>query len=1181
MKQLRRNSYAASVTGSLLLAALLFQSAGANARYDVNIVNKGEYDPSAENDRPSKGMQQNRRVDVSVTQKVMELKTVQKKVKIKTRQYLKDGGVIWATSDPLAVEPHLDIMTATVIPLADTKNMQPVSFYTYTNYSDFIDRYALLIYKVDAQGHRQPLKLLEGKKLPHEILWEIDEAKNLHFQPGDSLKYILRVYDKTGHFDETVPKSILLTKEGKASREDYEAQIYGKTSLKTRSIPVNGARVRVYGNGIPKDNILNIDGTDVRVDSEGKFVYEKIKKPGTYKIPVQIMDAKGNVYSKDLGLKVKANHIFMVALADVTMGQNSVSGNIKPLASDEHYNEDIFVDGRVAFYLKGKIKGKYLITAQMDTKESDIKDMFKNIDKKDPKSIFRHLDPDRYYYVYGDDSTGYKDTDSQGKLYVSLAWDKSKAVWGNFNTAISGNEFATVNRSLYGAKLQYSSMDITRYGDNKTDATLYASAAQSSYAHNAFEATGGSLYYLKHDDIVTGSEKVWVEVRARNSERVVEKILLQRDRDYLIDELQGRIILKRPLSPYTAGTHGPSIIKDQPLDGNRVLLQVDYEYIPQTVHKEESTFGGRIKQWLGDVLGIGATYSHENRAQQDYEVKGADVTLRAGKKSYIKAEFAQSKALQAHGANFVSHDGGLTFQQTEAANSQNRTDGNAYGVEAQVDLSDFESIDRNASATLWYKKREAGFSQSALGDTEETTDYGLEAETEVGANAALKARVTALKKSLHEERTASLEADYRYKSATVGAEVRGIDERLSGHTTGKGTLAGIRAQYDVNSFFSLYVSGQTTLSHSGTYLKNDLVTLGTDLRLKKWTLNLEGSTGDRGNGAKIGVDYAYNPYHTFYTSYAISTDRTQSGADTNIFTIGQKNRITSALDVYTEHQFSHSSKTAGVAQTFGLDYAFTRYLISSLVYNRTDLDSGTKRDSISASLHYGTKKVKADTKLEYRIDKNGVTETKQYLTANKIRYKASPSWSVMGKFNYAKTVDQTPSDNDAKFVEAGVGFAYRPVENARFNLIGKYTFIYDILSAAQIPQKADEKSHILTTELSYQLNPRWTVGSKVGLKKYQTRLVRNSGQWYTSQILLTALRLNYHIIREWDAMLEGHYMDQRDDGYRKGVLIALYKHIGDHMKIGVGYNFSDFSDDLTLLDDYTAQGWFINVIGKY
>jgi hypothetical protein len=45
-------------------------------------------------------------------------------------------------------------------------------------------------------------------------------------------------------------------------------------------------------------------------------------------------------------------------------------------------------------------------------------------------------------------------------------------------------------------------------------------------------------------------------------------------------------------------------------------------------------------------------------------------------------------------------------------------------------------------------------------------------------------------------------------------------------------------------------------------------------------------------------------------------------------------------------------------------------------------------------------------------------------------------------------------------------------------------------------------------------------------------------------------------------------------------LLGLDRHINDHMKIGIGYNFTDFSDDLGDLD-YDKRGWFLNVVGKY
>ena len=50
------------------------------------------------------------------------------------------------------------------------------------------------------------------------------------------------------------------------------------------------------------------------------------------------------------------------------------------------------MDGRGAFYLKGKIKGEYLLTAAADTTEQPFRDMFSNFARKDPRFLLRRLD---------------------------------------------------------------------------------------------------------------------------------------------------------------------------------------------------------------------------------------------------------------------------------------------------------------------------------------------------------------------------------------------------------------------------------------------------------------------------------------------------------------------------------------------------------------------------------------------------------------------------------------------------------------------------------------------------------------------------------------------------------------------------------------------------------------------
>jgi hypothetical protein len=49
---------------------------------------------------------------------------------------------------------------------------------------------------------------------------------------------------------------------------------------------------------------------------------------------------------------------------------------------------------------------------------------------------------------------------------------------------------------------------------------------------------------------------------------------------------------------------------------------------------------------------------------------------------------------------------------------------------------------------------------------------------------------------------------------------------------------------------------------------------------------------------------------------------------------------------------------------------------------------------------------------------------------------------------------------------------------------------------------------------------------------------------------------------------------------KTGALVGVYRHLGDNFKLGVGYNFTDFSDDLTNLSSKN-RGVFVNAVGKF
>jgi hypothetical protein len=51
------------------------------------------------------------------------------------------------------------------------------------------------------------------------------------------------------------------------------------------------------------------------------------------------------------------------------------------------------------------------------------------------------------------------------------------------------------------------------------------------------------------------------------------------------------------------------------------------------------------------------------------------------------------------------------------------------------------------------------------------------------------------------------------------------------------------------------------------------------------------------------------------------------------------------------------------------------------------------------------------------------------------------------------------------------------------------------------------------------------------------------------------------------------------DEHRSGALATVSRYLGDHMKIGLGYNFTDFSENLTDLS-FNHHGLFLNLTGS-
>ena len=1099
-----------------------------------------------------------------------------------------------------------------------------IAFFIYTNYPDCIQEYKISIYDKADFECKYPLKtiVLKSANNYEPVYWDgiLDNGELI--EPNKTYKYILEVYNEEDRRDETLPKfftvshGVLLPREEEDEKVVAEGELpgFGIDNTAQRSIIPEGGKVIMYGKGLAPSDQVYIDGESVAVAEDGTFVAESIKAPGEHEVEIAVKDAEGvlknvQVEKIDVGGEPKGSlkaffkdffkDFFVVGIVDLTLGQYSFKGHIEPVSQDDYYDEEIYVDGRAAFYLKGKIKGKYLLTAYLDTEEGELQDIYKRLGEKDPRRIFRNLDPDKYYPVYGDDSTLVSDVETQGKFYVKLEWDKSMALWGNYHTQITGTELAKYNRSLYGAKVYYESLAETRFGDPKGLFTGFVAECPSLQDHNEFLSTGGSLYYLRHQRVVEGSDKVSIEIRDKDSGRVINTATLLAGADYDIDYYQGRIILSAPL-PILADSY--SIISSDLVNGDDVFLVVDYEYDTDCFCGIEDLTGGvRGFGWLGDHVGVGATVVREKRDDLDYNLYGVDAKIKLFKGTYTNIEFASSRQTQIPGS--FSVDGGLSFSSLET--SARYDTGNAYKLEQIIDVQEITGGDIPLDLEAYYVFREEGF--SSLGkDTEyDTTEFGMKLQYDIIKNhtlrinhatfdeeddffehistAQLESRWTERFRSIFEVRHKKL----RENEDNIQPEHPEADTLLG---TQEDVIAGVRVEYDLKKGTQLYAAQQVSLFRNDDTPENNKTTLGISSQLTDWLKGgLEGFGGNLGYGGRVGLTASVNEKTDMYTSYIISTDRTDGR--THKVTVGSTYRMNDKTDIYSENQFKNTQEETSNSDIIGITYLPTdrwnidiKYENSRVKKDRADSyveHNVIKRDTGSLGVTYDYGPLRIDSGLELRFDRGDETEH-QYVTANALKYDVNKEWTFLGKCNYSLTRNLTHSTDDARFFEVSTGFAYRPITLDKLNMLFKYTFLEDLAPLSQDGSTdVDERSHVVSLEGIYDLSRYFSLGGKAAYKSSQMRLGRTSGEWFYSDTMLFVGRVNYHVIKNWDAELEYRFLRvvQADD-YKHGPLVCLYRHFGDHVKVGVGYNFTDFNDDLTNLD-YEAGGWFVNFVAKW
>jgi hypothetical protein len=261
------------------------------------------------------------------------------------------------------------------------------------------------------------------------------------------------------------------------------------------------------------------------------------------------------------------------------------------------------------------------------------------------------------------------------------------------------------------------------------------------------------------------------------------------------------------------------------------------------------------------------------------------------------------------------------------------------------------------------------------------------------------------------------------------------------------------------------------------------------------------------------------------------------------------------------------------------------------------------RDSGSVSLELaGRERLQASGKLELRYDRAdsrlvnqtpGVFDRLHFLFSGDATAKLSDDLSLFARTHYADSrVADRPdgsSRSEARWVELTAGLALRPVATDFIAVLFKATRLIDqrpidLTSGASDEQSSDIFSISPTLELPFGL----ALAEKLAYKHVHAVLAGASE--VDTHLWLWVNRLDWHALKQLDLSGEFRMLALRSpsagsdavggSGERGFLVEAAFKPTR-YSRIGLGWNFTSFSDEELARNDHSSGGLFVRAVGEF
>ncbi len=881
------------------------------------------------------------------------------------------------------------------------------------------------------------------------------------------------------------------------------------------------------------------------------------------------------------------------------------SGSIAPVNANDSFDReltswsrslgsDVGFDGRLAFFLKGKISGEAVLTAAYDS------------DKDTRLKLAQVVDPNALYPVYGDSSMVSMEAQSSDRLFVRLDKDKNFLLYGDFSVVgtaeVSASALASnakppasvlgrYNRSATGIRGHYEE------GPLMADGFLTSDSLKQVVEELAANGTSGP-FAVRNTNAVLNSERVELVVRDKNQRGLIRSVsTLVRFVDYTFEPFSGRILLTTPLASLT-----PS--------GDAQSLRISYEV--DQGGPTFTTYALNGSALLQPGLRVGGSYVQDDNPLSPYRLSSVNAEWHPSAHVRVTVEGAQTQSTQyqANGQTFATPSG----QAGEV--------GQSYLGEAwRIDWGYDDSI---SNAHLWWIGADSHFNNVSSGLAAGRQESGIRAATMVDEQSTAYVEYTATEDAGSAGQRQSSKAGMTIKvspAVQLDVSLRAVHDNLqlppealiptvgmaSGGFSGAGTANALVDPLTGATLTSLAAMGSLgqAAGTAGKPLDATTARLGAVLQASpelQLDAAVEGSI-DGSNDYRLGAGalYTLSP-----TDHLFARAETQSGlaspnsvnrADrSNAFSAGLVHGYSDETSLFSEYKLldaSSGSAPSNMDQMLanGLQ---NRHRVEEGVLLTTTAEyltvmSGSQREAIALSggLDFTSSKLwRAATKLEYRrlLDDRalaGDQSQDQWLATLSLARKLDDDWTLLFK-NYYLLQDNHADAAGAPLGDVRqerfiAGLAWRPSSDNRFNLLARYE--YKSMDDGSRLLGDRYEAHIGSLSLDYRPQSHWWSTTRVAAKSSSDYTATSPDQTFNA--LLWSARTSYDLTERVDVGLMMSTLMQGESANKSALGLEVGYLVAKNIWLSAGYNWSGFYDRDLSGSDYTLQGPYLRLRAKF